>query len=152
MKKIVMIFAVLVMLGGGTASILKWMQLGPFKELQKAEKPKRKKAVEAVISIDMDPLVTPIFQANKVAALVQIEYKLETQGDKKAERIKYLTPVLNDAFLKDLYSFIPRMLKAEERVDPEVIKQRLRLIADKVAGKGVVSNVVVGNIIEQPAR
>jgi len=152
MKKIVMIFAILVMLGGGTASILKWLQLGPFQELEKKEKPKEMAKIENTITIDMDPLVTTIFQENRVAALVQIELKLETQGDKRAERIKYLLPVIIDAFLKDMHSFMPRLLKAEERVDAEIIRQRLQLIGDKVAGKGLIRNVVVGDIVEQPVR
>ncbi|HEX9568233.1 MAG: hypothetical protein ACREB6_14845 [Rhodospirillales bacterium] len=152
MKKIVMIFAILVMLGGGTASILKWLQLGPFQELEKKEKPKEMAKIEDTITIDMDPLVTTIFQENRVAALVQIELKLETQGDKRAERIKYLLPVIIDAFLKDMHSFMPRLLKAEERVDAEIIRQRLQLIGDKVAGKGLIRNVVVGDIVEQPVR
>ncbi|MBI1985441.1 MAG: flagellar basal body-associated FliL family protein [Rhodospirillales bacterium] len=152
MKKIVMIFAILVMLGGGTASILKWLQLGPFQELQKEEKQPKAQKIEEIITIDMDPLITTIFQENRVAALVQIELKLETQGDKRAERIKYLLPVINDAFLKDMHSFMPRLLKAEERVDAEIIRQRLQLIGDKVAGKGLIRNVVIGDIVEQPAR
>ncbi|MBI2586092.1 MAG: flagellar basal body-associated FliL family protein [Rhodospirillales bacterium] len=147
-----MIFAVLVMLGGGTASILKWLQLGPFQELQKEEKQPKAQKIEEIITIDMDPLITTIFQENRVAALVQIELKLETQGDKRAERIKYLLPVINDAFLKDMHSFMPRLLKAEERVDAEIIRQRLQLIGDKVAGKGLIRNVVIGDIVEQPAR
>lgn len=152
MKKIVMIFAFLVMLGGGAASMLKWLQLGPFQELKKEEKQPKAQKIEETITIDMDPLITTIFQENRVAALVQIELKLETQGDKRAERIKYLLPVINDAFLKDMHSFMPRLLKAEERVDAEIIRQRLQLIGDKVAGKGLIRNVVIGDIIEQPAR
>jgi len=152
MKKIVMIFAFLVMLGGGTASILKFLQIGPFQELRKEEKQPKAQKIEDIITIDMDPLITTIFQENRVAALVQIELKLETQGDKRAERIKYLLPVINDAFLKDMHSFMPRLLKAEERLDAEIIRQRLQLISDKVAGKGLIRNIVIGDIVEQPAR
>jgi flagellar basal body-associated protein FliL len=152
MKRIVMIFAVLIMLGGGTASALKWLQLGPFQESEIKEQPKVTAKAQETITIDMEPLVTTIFQENRVAALVQIEYQLETEGSNKAERIKYLTPVLGDAFLRDMHSFIPRLLKAEERIDAESIRQRLKLIGDKVTGKGLISNVVIGDIIEQPAR
>jgi len=152
MKKIVMIFAALVMLGGGTASMLKWLQIGPFEELKKAEKQETVKKVEEAVTIDLDPLVTTIFQENRVAALVQIELKLETVGDKRVERIKYLLPVITDAFLKDMHSFIPRLLKAEERLDADIIRQRLQLIGDKVVGKGMIRNVVVGDIVEQPVR
>jgi len=152
MKKMVMIFAFLVMLGGGTASMLKYLELGPFQDLEKKDKPKEVAKVEDTITIDMDPLVTTIFQENRVAALVQMELKLETVGDKSAERIKYLMPVISDAFLKDMHTFMPRLLKAEERVDAEIIRQRLQLIGDKVVGKGLIRNVVIGDIVEQPAR
>jgi flagellar basal body-associated protein FliL len=152
MKKIVLIFAFLVMLGGGTASILKWLQIGPFEELKTEEKQPKAQKTEEFIAIDIGPLVTTIFQENRVAALVQIELKLETQGEKSAERIRYLLPVINDAFLKDMHAFMPRLLKAEERIDAEIIRQRLQLIGDKVAGKGLIRNVVIGDIIEQPVR
>ena len=29
-KKIIIIFAILLMIGGGTISVLKWLQIGPF--------------------------------------------------------------------------------------------------------------------------
>ena len=152
MKKMIIIFAFLVMLGGGTTSLLKWLEIGPFAESKKEEKQPKAQKVEDTITIDMDPLVTTIFQENRVAAMVQIALKLETQGDKRAERIKYLLPVINDAFLRDMHSFMPRLLKAEERIDPEIIRQRLQLIGDKVAGKGLIRNVVVGDIVEQAVR
>ena len=98
----------------------------------------------------MEPLGIPIFQGNKVVATIQIQVKLETNGEKNAERIKHIMPVITDAFVRDLHSFMPRLLKAEERVDVLIVKQRLQYIGDKVAGRGLIRNVLVQSIIDQP--
>ncbi|OHC77368.1 MAG: hypothetical protein A3B62_02830 [Rhodospirillales bacterium RIFCSPLOWO2_01_FULL_65_14] len=152
MQKLIMIFAVLVMLGGGAASVLKWLQLGPFEGTGEAKKEKKEEPAKAAIPVDMEPLVVTIFQGNKVAALVQIEVKLEAMGEKNAAHVKYLLPIITDAYLRDLHGFVPRLLKAKEKIDPEIIRQRLMLIGEKSAGKGMINAVVVGNIIEQQPR
>jgi hypothetical protein len=58
-------------------------------------------------------------------------------------------PILTDAFIRDLHSFIPRLLKEKERVDVLIIKQRLQMVSDRVLGRDVVSNVLVQSIIDQ---
>lgn len=152
MQKLVIIFAVLVMLGGAAASILKWMQLGPFEGAPEEVKAEKEVPLETAIAIDMEPLAVTIFQGNKVAATVQIEVKLEAMGEKNAEQVKRMLPVIIDAYLRDLHGFVPRLLKAKESVDPEIIRQRLKLIGERIAGKGRINNVVVGNIVEQQPR
>jgi flagellar basal body-associated protein FliL len=98
----------------------------------------------------MDPMAIPVFQGNRVAATVQIQIKLETNDEDKADRIKKMMPIIADAFVRDLHSFMPRLLRAEERIDVLIIKQRLQLIGDMVAGKGTITNVLVQSIIDQP--
>ena len=61
-------------------------------------------------------------------------------------------PVINDAFLHNLHSFLPRLLKEKERLDVLIIKQRRQLISDKVAGKYLIKNVLVQSVVEQPRR
>jgi flagellar basal body-associated protein FliL len=150
MKKLIFIFSLLVMLSGATVSLLKWMKLGPFQEEGVAkEEVIQEEDGDNTVFIDMEPLGIPIFQGNKVAATIQIQVKLETYGEKNAEKIKYIMPVITDAFIRDLHSFMPRLLKAEERVDVLIIKQRLQFISDKVAGKGLIRNVLVQSVIDQ---
>ena len=146
-----MIPAVLLMLSGATVSLLKWMKLGPFQETGVArEEVIQEEDGDNTVFIDMEPLGIPIFQGNKVAATIQIQVKLETYGQDNAEKIKYIMPVITDAFIRDLHSFMPRLLKAKERVDVLIIKQRLQFISDKVAGKGLIRNVLVQSVIDQP--
>jgi flagellar basal body-associated protein FliL len=150
MKKLLLIFGLLVMLCGGTVSALKFLKLGPFQGEEIVEEKPEEQVEATILFVDMEPLAIPIFQGNRVAATVQIEVKLVTNGKDNVERIKQIMPVITNAFVRDLHSFMPRLLKAEERIDALIIKQRLQLISNKVAGKGLIKNVLVQSVIVQP--
>ena len=150
MKKLLLIFGLLVMLCGGTVSALKFLKLGPFQGEEVVEEKPEEQVEATILFVDMEPLAIPIFQGNRVAATVQIEVKLVTNGKNNVERIKKIMPVITNAFVRDLHSFMPRLLKAEERIDVLIIKQRLQLISNKVAGKGLIKNVLVQTVIDQP--
>lgn len=151
MKKLIVLFLMLLLLIGGTAGALMLLELGPFKPKEgTVKKVIRKQEKDTTVFIDMDPLAIPIFQGNKVVATIQILVKLETNSENNAEIIRDRMPVIIDAFVRDLHSFMPRLLKAKERVDVLIIKQRLKMVADKVAGKGLIQNVLVQSILDQP--
>ena len=150
MKKLLLIFGLLVMLCGGTVSALKFLKLGPFQGEGIVEEKPEEQVEATILFVDMEPLAIPIFQGNRVAATVQIEVKLVTNSKDNVERIKQIMPVITNAFVRDLHSFMPRLLKAEERIDVLIIKQRLQLISNKVAGKGLIKNVLVQSVIDQP--
>ncbi len=151
MQKLLLLLTLLLMLVGGTYGLLKYLETGPFKpEKGTVKEVIEKKVIDTTVFIDMEPLAIPVFQGNRVAATVQIQVKLETTNEDKAEFIRKMMPIITDAFVRDLHSFMPRLLRAEERIDVLIIKQRLQLIGDKVAGKGIISNVLVQSIIDQP--
>jgi len=149
MKKLIIIIALLVMLTGGVIAALKTLNLGPFKDQIQAVKVKEIKA-DTAIFIDMEPLGIPIFRGNKVIATIQIQVKLETGNKESSKKIQKMMPVIRDAFIRDLHSFMPRLLKEKERVDVLIVKQRLQYIGDKVAGKGLIKNVLVQSVLDQP--
>ena len=150
MKKLLLIFGLVVMLCGATVSALKFLKLGPFQGEEVVEEKPEEQAEATILFVDMEPLAIPIFRGNRVAATVQIEVKLVTNGKDNVERIKQIMPVITNAFVRDLHSFMPRLLKAEERIDVLIIKQRLQLISNKVVGKGLIKNVLVQSVIDQP--
>ncbi len=152
MKKLVILFAMLLMLVGMSMTSLKYLNVGPFEDTEVVEEKIEKPVEDTMKFVDMDPLAISIFQGNAVAAIVQIKVKLETNGEDNVIKIKRLMPIINDAFLRDLHSFMPRLLKAEERIDILIIKQRLQLLSDRVAGKGLIKNVLVQSVIDQPSR
>ena len=57
-------------------------------------------------------------------------------------------PRINDLFLRDLYAFIPRLVKKEGKIRAIVIKKRLEMLATKVAGPDLISNVLVQSITD----
>ena len=152
MKKLGILFFLLLMLVGVSMTSLKYLKVGPFEGTEEVEEEIEKPSEDTTKFVDMDPLAISIFQGNAVAAIVQIQVKLETNGDDNVIKIKRLMPVINDAFLSDLHSFLPRLLKAEERIDMLIIKQRLQLISYRVAGKGLIKNVLVQSVIDRPLR
>jgi len=59
-----------------------------------------------------------------------------------------MMPRLSDACLRDLYAFIPRLLRKAEHIDVFVIKARMQLVSDRVAGPGVVDGVLVQSVVD----
>ncbi len=153
MKKPALAVAIMLMLAGATIGVLKWLGIGPFGDGGAVETEATGTTPgEPPRFVTMDVLVIPIFQGEKVAATVQIQLKLEATNVENASEIARLLPRLNDAFLRDLYGFIPRHLRKEERLDVALIKDRLQMVGDKVAGPGVIKSVLVQAVLENPGR
>ncbi len=144
MKKIGIIIAIIMIIVGAAVGVLKWQQIWPFasKEVVVKEAP----PPEPPRFVDMDLMLIPIFSGDKVAATFQIKLKLETVGEENEKKIIELLPRLNDIFLRDLYVFIPRLLRKNQNIDVPVIKSRLQLLADKLAGKGVIDSVLIQSL------
>ncbi|MBT6094420.1 MAG: hypothetical protein HOH04_06025 [Rhodospirillaceae bacterium] len=150
MKKIMIILAALFILAGGAVAVLKWLGVGPFEEQSEVQEAPEEPEVQTIF-IDMDPIMVPLLQGNSVAALVQIQVKLETEGQDNAIFLKRRMPKISDAFVSDLHAFMPRMLKKHERIDVLILKQRLQVIGDRLFGKGYIKDVLVQSVIDTPA-
>ena len=151
MKKIAIIVVAVIMLASGVFSALKALKMGPFAEEGEAVEEEAEPA-EPPRYIDFDPLYIPIFRGDKVAATIQIQYRLETLGEENEARITKLLPRLNDAFLRDLYVYIPELLKKTDQIDPEIIKNKLHQVGNRVAGKGVIKGVLVQSVASSGSR
>ena len=145
-KKLVIIFAVLLMLSGGTISVLKWLKIGPFSDtIELAEK---SAPDEPPVAIEMDKLSIPIFAENRVAATILIELKVDAIGAENQEMITKLLPRLSDAFFKDLYIFIPRLIRRKNKLTTRILAERRKKTADKVLGPGVLHSVIILKVTE----
>ncbi|MCZ6467942.1 MAG: hypothetical protein O6829_11785 [Alphaproteobacteria bacterium] len=153
MKKPALAVAIMLMLAGAAIGALKWLGIGPFGDGGSVEAAATgTTAGDTLRFVALDVLVIPIFQGEKVAATVRIQLKLEAASVEDQTEIARLLPRLNDAFLSDLYGFIPRHLRKEERLDIALIKDRLQMVGDKVAGPGVIKSVLVQAVLENPGR
>ncbi len=145
MKKFIIIVVALIILGGGGVSALKALKIGPFAEEGEVAEEEAPPA-EPPRVIDFDPLYLPIFRGDKVAATIQVQFRLETMGEENEARITKLLPRLNDAFLRDLYVFIPKLLKKTDQIDPNVIKKRLHQVGARITGEGVIEGVIIQSV------
>ena len=154
-KKLILIIAVIIMIGGGGFSGMKVMELGPFAPAPAAgadkEAPKLSKRDRAPRFVDMDPLLIPVFQGNRVAAMVQIRLQLETTRKNRKALMKAMTR-LSDAYIRDLNSYIPRLMRQGGEIDVDKVKSRLYIIAERSIGKGLVNNVLIQSIVDRPNR
>ena len=153
MKKLFMIFALVLLVCGATLGAMKWFGLGPFEQPEMAkteEGPPEIKAPDALF-IDMAPVMINVMQSSSILTTIQLELKIETAGQDNIIKIKRMLPIYRDVFVKDLHSFVPRMLSELERLDLPTLKQRMQLVADKVAGEtGIVRGVLIQSILDTP--
>lgn len=143
------------MIAGAGTSIMKTLGVGPFGPEQVKSEYETASVGDGSVPkgakprfIDMEPIVVPIFTAERVATTIQITVKLEVIGSDNESRITRNMTRLQDRYLRGLYSYIPRLMRDKERVDVFAIKRRLQLISDKMLGPGTISGVLVQSVVD----
>lgn len=150
MKIVIAAVALLLIVAGGGLAAMRALELGPFASAEAgAEAPPQPMAnLEPPRFINVDPIVVPVFIGDEVGAQIQVTVKLETVGAANEEKIVALLPRLSNAFYKDLYAFIPRLLREDDRLNVFVLRKRMQLIADKVAGPGLIDGVLIQSVTD----
>lgn len=143
MKKLMILFAIVIMITGGTVGVLKWLGAGPFAEEEVVDPNAVKQVDRATRFLDMDPISIPLIQGDRVVATVKIEYKLETVGQDNFDTVREVIRPLNSAIFRDLYAYIPRTLHTNETLDVTLIKYRIAMICDRYVGNGVVHDALI---------
>ena len=153
MKKIVVILAALFILVGGVVATLKWLGLGPFENSETAETeeaPDKDPGMQTIF-VEMEPIMVQLLNGNAVAMTVEVQVKIETEGQDNAIFLTRQMPKISDAFVRDLYAFMPRMLKTKKRIDVLILKQRLQVVGERLMGKGLIKDILVQSEIGTPA-
>lgn len=147
MKKLVLIFAAVIMLAGGTVSVLQWLQIGPF-----APKDTTAEAAKAPASppappvmVDLEVMSIPLFHEDKVVTTIQIQLKLEVPKAQEGA-VQKAMPRITDAVIKELHAYLPRALTKSDRIDLGALKTRMLGAIERKLGPGLVDNVLVGSI------
>jgi len=148
MKKLMLIVIVMVMLGAGTVSALQWMKIGPFAEAE-GEEVEKEVSVEPPVFIDMETLTIPVFQGDRVITTIQVQLKLEVVKEFQDE-VNRILPRVHDTFLKDLYAYIPRLLKQGPRINLALLKSHLMQAVKKASMDKMITNVLVQSIVDSP--
>ena len=152
-KIVIFIFTGVVLLAGGSFFLLQQMEIGPFAseesridEKNKLEDTTQKKE-PVFLSVSMEPLSIPIIQDGKVKLNLQIEIEFKTT-EKQEPNLKQQLPILKDAYISDLFSFIPRQLRKSKKLDKETLERRLRIVGKRIIGKKIIKAVVIKSYSE----
>lgn len=151
MKKLILtVFAAVLMFSGGTIGVMKWMEIGFFEPPPPAEgeetpTPKPRSGARTRF-VDVEPLNVTVIEGNRPRTILQISLKLEVATEKDAVFVQRRMVRFSDAALRDLYDFLPRLLREVDRIEIALLKDRLQLIADKTFGKGMVKEVLIQSV------
>ena len=152
-KIVIFVFVGIILLSGGSVALMMQMEIGPFANEEKKanvdstpkdEKPEKKIAIETVT---MAPLSIPIIQNGKIALNLQLEVQIDTT-EKKAPKLREKLPILKDAYVRDLFSFIPRQLRKSKKLDQETLRRRLKVVGQRTIGKGIILAVNIKSYSE----
>ena len=154
-KKLIFLFAGIIILAGGTVLALNLLGVWPFSSPTSAvvqptdqEANKNKKGLpKNKTTIKMEPIFIPIIQRNKVALNLKLEMAIVC-AKKSEQLVKQKLPILKDAYIQDLLSFIPRKLRKNSKLDKVTLKRRLEIIGNKTIGKGKILSINIINYSE----
>ena len=153
MKKIIIAVIFLLVLIGSAVAAMKFLRIGPMFALEGENAEAEATApAEPPRFIALEPLIIPLFQGDKLAGTVNIVLKLETTGAENERHLVRLLPRLSNAFLVDMHGYVPRLLRTKERLDLEAISTRLQYVGDRIAGDGVIGNVLVQSVVDSPPK
>lgn len=143
MKKIIIIVVVILALAGGGFAAWKFMLSGEME----AETPAADHGGGPVY-VEMEPFIIQVIRENGVAKNVSMSIQLEVAGPGAEKQVKDSMVYLRDAFLTRLHATLSRGAVGASN-DAAKLKRQLLAQADEVLGPGVVTDVLIGNTMEQ---
>ena len=151
MKIVVIILVLLLVVGGGAAGTLFFMKIGPFeeKEVVKTAEELELEKEATTTTVSIKPFTIPMFQGERIAGSIQVQFELEVPIGRE-EEINSKMLRLEDAYLRDLYVFMPRLLRNAEKLDINKLKRRLMRITEKVVGPDLVEDVLIQSVADNP--
>lgn len=100
------------------------------------------------VLIDMKPMLVPVIRDRQVQRNIYIAFRLEVEPDRRDTLMGYL-PQLQDVYLRALFEMVPKQLEKRQTLDLPKIKERLKVITDRVTGEGVVRDIVVSAVFDR---
>ena len=164
MKKIIIIITICLTLVAIITVGLKFLEIGPFANVQEVDK---SSLPLKSIFFQMKPITIPIIYGNEVAANLNLKIKIESkiidveteyEGSlrerkktiEKEEKgpIEKIIPLIEDIFIKDLHSFVPRFFKKYDFIDNRVLEKRLSIITSRQFGTKKIHKLTIDSKIE----
>ena len=169
MKKLVIIvFVVIILLFGGIITFMQQMEVGPFAKEESVDAVSTGDEEAASTAsgnsetelIDMETITVPVFMGDSVQAplrlQVRIGFKIDNpkknegaelstieESQRRTERLEKYMPKLQDAFVVDLISYVPRLYRRNSKLDMQEIANRLREVGQRTIGKSRILSVEI---------
>lgn len=97
--------------------------------------------------VELEPMIIPIIGNNNVYQMISFSVVIEATDEKNAEKVKNLTPRIQDAYIHGIYGMLNRYaMRHGGQVDTYRIKRTLNDITIHVVGEGVIKDVLISNI------
>ncbi|NVK18023.1 MAG: hypothetical protein HWE30_04950 [Methylocystaceae bacterium] len=154
MKKAIIFLVLLVVVVGAVIGALYFLELGPFEKGEPVPKTQEELELERTdnkSTVKIKAFTIPMFQGERVAGSIQVQFELEVEkGQEEVINAKMLR--LEDAYLRDLYVFMPRLLRNKEKLDILALKRRLKRVTNKVLGEeaNVVTDILIQSVADNP--
>lgn len=148
MKKIVIISAVLLLLGGGAFGfyVTKPAEAGDSEKAAKQSKEFNKNSE----FVELSPLVLPIIDSNGLSQTISVVVAIEVSSSSDAKKVESIAPKLQDAYIQDMYGVLSAQSSLNESgaVEVKVLKQRLTRVSQSIAGE-IVDDVLLQVVSQQ---
>ncbi len=146
MKRLLIILVLVLLLAGGGGGAWWFMN-------QDAEAPEQAEApVEALPKpnfVKIDPIILPLIQQNKVTRFITVVITLEMPIEDAILKVELVKPRLMDALFTELHSLFSMKMVREQGPDSTLVKQRVKLVSERILGPGTVDAVLVQGVSQQ---
>ncbi|GAB3131428.1 hypothetical protein [Novispirillum itersonii] len=94
------------------------------------------------VFLGMAPFSVPIIQNKTVSSNIYFALRLELAPGTESAVAKFL-PQLHDLYLRALFQMVPEMMERRTTPDFRAIKDRLKVITERVVGTGQVKEIII---------
>ena len=150
MKRFFFIFLTILILGGAAAAASIYFQVGPLVALVKPKPPPKAPAPPPPVHQEepVGSFVIPIVQEHGIGRSFGLDVALDVLDTDKT-KVDAQMPRIQNAFTLALYDIVPVHSDSHSAADKKAIHDRLVMVADKIAGKGHVQDVVIRSIYDR---
>ncbi|MEX2009258.1 MAG: hypothetical protein WEC41_03610 [Dongiaceae bacterium] len=135
MKKLVIIAVALLVLGGAGAGAWWFLWRDDGSAVSAAAAPPT--------FVELPPMTVSVIRGDRVVRLLVVRVTLEMRPGDDPTAVDSALPRLTDAFLVELHGLFGYRLMDERGFDLELVRTRLKLVAARVVGADLVTDVLV---------
>ena len=144
MKRLLIILVPILLVAGGGAW---WFMNQAPDDPESAEAPVEAAPKPSFVKID--PFILPLIRQNKVVRFVTLVITLEMPIEDATLKVELVKPRLMDALFTELHSLFSMKIVRDQGPDSPLIKQRVKLVSERILGPGTVNAVLVQGVSQQ---